>query len=455
MSIDSTQTIMTGNTMPPNENKINTTSYSALRPWLIWGLVVFFYFYENILQVSTGVMTHELMRDFSINATTMGIIAAFFFFSYAPTQLPVGILVDRFGPRRLVTLAILLVVVGSYVFSHASGVGELQIGRMLIGFGSAFSVVSAFKLAATWFPLERFALLTGLTVTAGLSGSIFGEKQLAILVSQIGWRSSMMWFVYTGIVLAILVWLVVRDHPDHLTTQSESSNNYSASKELFKGLAYVLRNPQSWIVAVYGGLMFAPTSIFGAQWGVYFLTQTHHLAKTEAAGLIGTLFGGWIIGSPLSGYISDRLKRRKPTLLIGSLGALVCMTLVIYVQSLSVTSLSITLFLFGFFSSGFLPSFSIIREISPLAVSATALGFMNLFNMLGGVFGQPLVGYLLDHSWDGTIVDGARIYSIANYHYAMALLPMMICISLFILPFIRETNCHSIDDEQWQARAES
>ncbi len=440
--------------MPAIEQSAPPPITSATRPWMIWGLVVLFYFYDNMLQVSPGVMTNELMRDLHVDGFALGNLAAFFFYAYAPTQIPVGMLLDRYGPRLLVTLATLTCVIGAYVFSSAGSVYTAQIGRLLIGFGSAFAAVSCMKLAATWFPLERFSFLTGLMVTAGLTGSIVGEKPLALLVQSHGWRFTIFCFVISGIVIALLVWCLVRDAPKHMAKPADIEE-YSTAKHMIRGLKLVVKQPQSWIVAIYGGLMFAPTSIFGALWGVPFLMQTHHISAPDAAGINIMLYAGWAVGSPLSGIVSDRLKKRKPTLYFASLGSLVAITLVIYIPTLSMSTISVLLFLFGFFSSGFLPSFSIMREISITSVTATALGFMNMFNMIGGALGQPLVGKLLDRGWDGSMIDGARIYSVSNFHSAMAILPVMIAVSLFMLPLVKETNCRSIEDEQWYAGAHS
>lgn len=424
---------------------IKKISKSAVLPWVMWGLAAAFYLYENCLQVSPGVMVPELMRTFAVDAAALGNLAAFYFYSYALMQIPVGVLLDRYGPRRLLLLATSVCVIGSTLFGIAISLKTAGIGRLLIGFGSAFAVVSCMKLATNWFPAQRFALLTGLTVTIGLLGSILGETPLAVMVTSFGWRECMFVLAAIGGALFILIWLIMRDKP------KDTANDYSVTSEnnrLFQGLGTVLKSKRNWITATYGGLMFAPTSIFGALWGVPFLMEAYHLERPVAAAMISLLFWGWVFGSPLLGLLSDYIGRRKPTLWIASIGGLTTMLMIIYVPNLPSLGLSALLFAFGFCSSGFLPSFSIMREINSNVANATALGFMNMLNMVGGALGQPFVGAMLDQYWTGTMVDGVRIYSLQGYHIALAILPIMIAISLLIIPFTPETFGRSNYDEK-------
>ncbi len=409
----------------------------SVRGIIIWSLVAIFYFYENVLQVSPAIMVPELMASFHITAKELGHLAAFYFYAYASMQVPVGVLIDRFGPRKLATVAILACAVGSYVFSHADQLGIAEIGRTLIGFGSAFAVVSCMKLAANWFPSDRFTFLTGLMVTIGFSGAVAGETPLALLVNHIGWRSTLFWMGHIGLALTVLTWLIVRDAPKN----SPKISNGTHFSDIWKGLKFISKNRQTWLVMLYGGLIFAPTSIFGALWGVPFLMRAHHLSRPEAATMISAFYMGWVIAGPAAGLASDLMKRRKPLMWLSAVGTFCTMLALLYLPFHTHALLTGLSFSFGIFSTGFLPSFSIIREISPREATGTAIGLMNMCNMIGGALGQPLVGYFLDKQWDGAVEHGARIYSLNAYHVALAAIPVMIGMAIIIMPFIQETYC--------------
>jgi len=415
-----------------------TCNASKFRPWVIWGLAAAFYYYEFLLKVSPGVMMPDLMRSFSINATSVSNLAAMYFYIYATMQIPVGVLLDRFGPRVLLTLACATCAFGSYLFGAADTFTIAAIGRLFIGFGSAFAVVSTMKLAANWFPLNRFALLVGLVVTIGFTGAITAETPLALMVTNVGWRHSMQYIAIGGFILSAFIWLIVRNKPSTpiADVQIIEPDQY---KSMLNGLRTVLSNKQTWFASLYGGLMFAPTEIMGT-WGVSFFEQVYHAERHVAAGLIIFFFIGWMVGSPLWGSFSDRIGRRLPPMITGNIGALLTVLAIIYLPMPMIT-MDLLLFMFGFFSSGFLPAFSIVREINVPAYNATALGFINTLNMLIPALLIPSVGFILDKVWEGQMANGAPLYTAENFHVALVVIPICMGLSLLILPFIKETYC--------------
>lgn len=410
-------------------------------PYLVWSLAALYYFYEFFLQVSPSVMVPDLMKSFHVSAEALGILGGVYFCAYAGMQIPAGVLLDRFGPRKILTFASFVCVIGALSFSLTTQLYAALIARFLIGFGSAFAVVSCLKLAANWFPTTRFALLTGLMLTVGMSGAIGGETPLALMVKNMGWRDSLMILATVGAVLCVLIFSIVRDKPKHAKSTQETKETWS---NLYKGLRYIIVNKHTWFAAIYGGLMFAPTSVLGGLWGVPYLVAHYQISGATAGSVISMLFVGWAVGSPIGGWISDYLSRRKPTMIVGSIGALISILLFLYANDLSLWTSGFLLFCFGFFSSGFLPVFSLIREINPPQVNASAMGFTNTLNMVGGAVLQPFVGWMLDHLWQGNMQHGVRIYALSSYDLALSILPVLIIIALVILPFVKETHAREL-----------
>ncbi len=412
----------------------NHSNKSRYLPWLIWFLGAFFYFYENLLQVSPSVMVQDLMRALSIDAGGLGLLAGAFFCGYAPIQIPAGVMADHYSVRLLLGSAITFCVVGCLLFVSSHGIYLAALGRLLIGVGSGFAAICSMKLATLLFPAKKFPFLVGLMVTFGMTGSIMGGGPLAVVVEAIGWRSALYGLVALGIVLGVfVVWLV--QESKHTTAETKRPKE---EHHVLHGLMQVLACKRSWMIAAYGGLMFAPTSIFGGLWGVPFVMQAYGLEKPAAASIVSLLFLGWVIGGPLTGLVAGQFEKKRPTLLIGSLGALLCMASILYITQLPVFLLSLIVFLFGLFSSCFLPSFSIMKEIHDEAYSGAALGFMNTANMVGGLVGLPLVGLILDKLWNGAMLDGVKYYTTGNYITSLTLLPLMMLISIILLYFVDE-----------------
>ena len=381
-------------------------------------------------------MVHDLMRDLSMDAGQLGILVGFFFYTYAPIQIPAGVLADHYNVRTLLVAAILLCTLGCTFFATSHNMWQASFGRLLIGLGSGFAAICSMKLATQLFPARRFPFFVGLMVTLGMTGSIMGGGPLAVVVDSIGWRVTLYALAVLGLALAIFVVCLVqttKTAPQHTDFKHEKTH-------ILHGLKQVISCKSSWIVAGYAGLMFAPTSIFGGLWGVPFVMRAYMLDKPTAASLVSLLFLGWVIGGPLTGFLAGQFKTKRPIMLFGSLGALLSMLVILYVPHLSLTMLALFILAFGLASSCLLPAFSLIKEIHDEAHTGAALGFMNTANMTGGAIGLPLVGFLLNHTWDGNMLNGVKTYSTSNYMYSLSLLPMMILISFVLLCFIKENK---------------
>lgn len=423
------------------QSEFDFSQRSSARACLVWGLAAIFYFYELMLLVSPSVMLGELTRTFSANAEQLGSLAAFYYYAYAAMQIPVGLLMDRFGPRILLTLAACFCAIGCFVFGFAQELYIAQIGRFVMGVGGSFAVVGCLKLASLWFPINRFALLTGIMVAVGMMGGVFGQAPVATLVESVGWRHASFLGGAVGVILCALIWFIVADHPfkfqqDHIKKQTRS--------HFLRDLYEVMKLPQVWIVSLYAGLMFVPTTGFGQLWGVPYFVERYNVGTATAGIMVSMIFFGWAVGGPLYGWISDNIGRRKLPMGFAALSTLIIMVAIMYAP-VDRIGMQILMFLLGACSSGFILAFSIVREINPLALTGTAIGFINTLNNASGALAQPVIGKLLDKLWDGKISpDGNPVYSLEMYNEAFLFLPICIAIAFIMMPLIRETFCQPV-----------
>lgn len=405
--------------------------------WTVWLLSALFMFYKYAIEVSPSVMTSHLMSEFRIDGTQLGNLAACYFYAYLIMQIPAGLLVDRFGPRKVTTIAIALCGVGAIIFGMTDTLFFAQLGRFITGIGAAFAALNCLKLTANWFPAHRFAVMAGLMMTLGMLGAVGGQGPLSAFITNLGWRHALVTIGIGGLVLSALFWILVRDRgKNHLfeeTLTPKKLNLWSSCKAVFM-------SRQSWMLSIYSGLAFAPVSVFGGLWGVPFISEAFVLNKTDSAHVVSLMFIGFAVGAPLWGWFSDYISNRKKVMYLGTLLATLAMSCVLYLP-MPIWLLGTMMFAFGFFISSFLVCFTMIREINAPIVAATAIGFMNAFDALLGALSDPLTGKFLDMTWEGTLVNGARVFSVAAYKLALTMLPIYLIASLGILFLIKETHC--------------
>ncbi|RDI48852.1 MFS transporter [Aquicella lusitana] len=290
---------------------MSSSKFSALAV-VVCLLGASFYMYEFILQVSLGVMTNELMRDLSLNAASLGIVSAFFYYAYMPMQIPAGLLHDRFGPRRILTFAILVCAFGALFFSFSYSMWLASAGRFMMGMGAAFSFSGALMLIARWFPAGYFPVMTGVVQLMSSIGAITGELPLAIAIHRWEWRPTMLYLALLGIGLACLVWLIVRDFPPgHAATPySPGDRHRPAHQGDAIRLSRVFGRMQSWWVALYSFLIWAPIAAFAGLWGVPFLSAAYHITIANASMACAAIWIGIGFGCPFIGWLSERIRRR-------------------------------------------------------------------------------------------------------------------------------------------------
>src|ERR1035438_9391347 len=165
---------------------------SSFLPWLIWALSALFVVFNYVQQVIPNIIAVDLSHAFNATESTLGNIAASYFYAYAILQIPVGLIVDRFGTRRPLVIAILAAGLGTLAFSWAHGSGSAQLARLIMGASAAFSFIGCLKLVQEWFPPAKFSTLAGMTNTAGMIGAA-GGVPIAVLVKAIGWRETVAW----------------------------------------------------------------------------------------------------------------------------------------------------------------------------------------------------------------------------------------------------------------------
>jgi MFS family permease len=411
--------------------------------WTFWGICTLFYFYEFFVQTSPNVLLKELIENLQLSQSKIALLAGSFGFAYSIMQLPSGVLLDRFGPSRLLGGASILISIGCLLFT-GDNFSSVFFGRFLMGLGASFAVIGCMKIAANWFPEDKFAFVLGLTVSVGMAGAFAGGPLISFLRNTLGFTHLFYFLGIIGLVFAACFFIFVKDSPD-----TNVKDEIITFKELLQGLMQAIKIPGVWIVALYGMCMFGPTIAFCSFWGGNFFALKYGISVDYAGFLTSLVFLGWLIGSPSWGYISDKLSSRKISILIGSPLAAITLFIIIYGNGISLGFLSVLLITFGIASSGFLTSFSIIKEISPKQCSASVMGFMNTMNSIGPALLPYLVGLIVAKIKYSSveIIQNPNVANLNEFNYGLSPLVFSLILGCFIMFFVPETKCKNNYDK--------
>lgn len=348
-----------------------------------------FLFFEMALQVSPSVMSSQLMQSLNMTAFGLGIMSGCYFYTYAFMQLPSGMLFDRFNPKFIIIASILICTLGNFLLSISSDMLLASLARLLMGMGSAFAFVSVLVVTKDLFPGRLFPLMTGITQALAAIGAMSGQLPISLLVQSVGWRHTLMLLSGFGILLVIAI-SILFGYKAHAHRAASEVNHRDRLFTIFK-------NPQTWLVALYAMLMWAPMSGFTSLWGVPYLESVYHLTSTKAAFICSLMWMGLAIGSPLLGYLSAAFNNRKWLLIIASTVGTVAFSSIIF-GALSLWWLAFMLLLAGAACAGQALTFTVVKENNSTDVAATAISLNNMAVVISGALFQPLMGWVVTHT---------------------------------------------------------
>ncbi|MEM6985270.1 MAG: MFS transporter [Pseudomonadota bacterium] len=391
--------------------------------------------YAFVQRVAPSVMTGELMRDLSVGAAALGTLSAMYFYSYAVIQLPVGMLLDRFGPRKLLSAAMLVCAAASLAFAASDSVVSASLSRAMVGAAVAFCFVGTLTIANLWLPANRFATLAGLVQSVGMMGAMLGQAPLRWMVDDLGWRGSFQALAVVAALLAVSMFWVIPRRAQRADTQPANAANQQSDA----GSALsVLKNPHTWRCALIGFALTPIMLAFAGLWAVPWMVQIHGFTEATAAGTASLLFLGWAVGSLLSGFVSDLIGRKRPVLLLGGCLCVVCYAALLFLPSLSHAALSALFVLIGLGGATMVLTFGLVRTGNPPAHAAAAMGVVNTCVVGSGAVMQPLIGWLLELYWDGQTRDGVQVFSESTYQLAFSSLLVLLAIGVVATWLMRE-----------------
>jgi MFS family permease len=400
-----------------------------LRASLLWGVVSLLMVLHFFLLLSVGVITTEIRGALDLSALELSFLASSYLYIYLILQTPAGILLDQFGPRKLLTLGALVCSVGCWMFASSENLLIAIVARILTGGGLAFVFVASIQLAGRWFAKRYFGMMIGFSEASGMLGAIIGNMLLAIFMHKIGWRESYGWAAFFSLLLAVLAWLCIRDYPDNYKVTAKSKLTVS---KVIANIKLLSREPQVWLQSAYIALMYETITVFCGLWANPFLRQAFDLNLSQATMSCSLVLAGIGIGSPIAGMLCDTEHKKAKCLKVCSIAMLVLMCLILYVPNLPAWLINMLMFALGVSGSSLILCFTIVSDAAPEGAKSTSVGLVNTLSLTSAVILQPIIGWILNLLSHQTGAEGLELYTANNLRVALSMLPVMIFVAYLV-----------------------
>ncbi|MEO7726967.1 MAG: MFS transporter [Burkholderiales bacterium] len=419
-------------------------SQLSQQAWWRWSAIALSccaFFIAFFHRVSTGSLAGDLQSEFAIGATALGTLGAMYFYVYALMQVPSGVLADTLGPRITLSLGMLIAGIGSIAYGLAASFAAAAIARTLVGVGVSVVFVCMLKLCANWFHERRFATAVGAANVAGITGALAATAPLAWLITVVSWRSV---FVAVGVVsllLALAIWLCVRETP-HAASVAPVGGNWRGA------LAAVAANPATWPpfwvnVGISGSYM-----TFIGLWAAPFLVHAHGLSPIAAGRCTALTLIAFAFSAPFIGWLSDRLHVRRPLVIAFAVAHSLVGLMWIALPLPSAGTAVMVAVLTGLAVPGFTLTWSIAKEVNPPERAGMAIAIANIGGFVASGLLQPLVGWVVD-SGGGMVAGG----SAQAYRLGIGVLVVWSLIGIIAAYRLTETRCRNVWHEKAPAGA--
>ncbi|WML41300.1 MFS transporter [Neobacillus sp. OS1-2] len=366
--------------------------------WVVFGTVLFAYFLIVSQRTAPGLISDQLMGEFSLTASTIGLLTSIQFLAYAGLQVPIGILSDRFGPNFFLIAGALLNGLGTLIYSLAPNEFVLLVARFLVGTGDAAIWVNLVIILSQWFKVREFVGLLGFAGVAGSLGFLLATVPFSAWIAHFGWRAP---FLTTGIVLVligILLYYVLVRKPKQLFSDSALKGKPKKTQEkTMVILQRIFTSRQAWAAFFcHFGLVGTYVGFIGS-WAVPYGMHVYGMSRSDASQLIMIGLFGAIIGAPLMSWISSRLDTiKRPYLLVHLFAVFSWIGILLFSGKPPYLMLVLIFLIMGFGNGGSALTFAVVRKSFDMKEVGVVSGFANMGGFLSAVLLPIIFGKVLD-----------------------------------------------------------
>lgn len=350
------------------------------------------YVLSMFYRTSIGVIGDELARAMALSAAALGTLGGIYFLVFAAAQIPLGIALDRYGPRRVNASMLLIAALGALVFAAADGFAVLALGRGLIGLGCAAGLMGALVAFARWFPPRRFSAMAGFMLAVGGLGSLVSTTPLALGAAWLGWRGAFVLAAGVTVAAAALTLACVRDAPPGAPA---AAGRRETLGETIRGVGTVLRNRQLHLLLPLNACAYSAIMALLALWGAPYLAHVHGLDAVGAAEIMMAMAVALMLGSLSYGWLGARIGANKTVVLAGAAATCVIYAALAAGLVAGPAAAAVALCLIGLLGGYAALMLSHIRALFPDRLVGRGLTTANLFNFGGSGVIQAASGWIV------------------------------------------------------------
>lgn len=428
--------------MPELNQSNSKPTILQLMPWLVVLSAALFFFFDFIAMSTFDSLNAAISQSFTLDRMQISSLESLYFLAIIIFLMPAGVLLDRISTRKIILSAFMIMIVATLVFSLSHTYWIVATCRFATGIVATVCLMSCIRLTSRWFEMHYAGFVIGLVVTFAMLGGIVAQQLLKLDAFFGTWRHTLLALCAVGVVFWFICFVLIKDMPAHRQDLHNEHSDYLKEIGFWNSFFEAIKNPQTWLAGLYTNILSIPILVIGTLWGQQYLVHIKGISIGNAADMVSLIFLGMVIGSPISGWLSDKIKLRKTPMIIGAVLSFIIAMAICTTTSHSIAYLSVLFFLLGIIPSTQVISYPYLVEVNPLHITSTSTCLGATIIMSSGFIWTMLFGWISNRHAHS--VAGRMVYPVDNFEHAFWILPITFAITIVIACCMKETNCEHI-----------
>lgn len=394
---------------------------------ILWCVANLFFAFQFVMRLSAGVLREQIMLDFQVDTSMFGSLSGYYYLGYGLSQIPFGLLLDRFSYRIIASLAIFCTAIGAVLFATTNHWQVLLLSRFLIGFGSGIGFLSVAKITKACFDEKYHSMLIGLSFTLGLVGAVFSTTPLVILFKNYGHKQILLLIAFVTFCMSCATYICGKIN----LPQSALQANDTIAQSLFS----VFTNYRIILIGIAGGLLVGSLEGFADVWAMPLFSQVFGYSIIDSSKITMYVYFGMCMGGPILVYFANLFHSEYIIIIATAILTIIIFIILFTYDDLSMSTLCIIMLALGILCCYQVLIFNIASNIMGNSSTGLVISTINCMNMSFGYVFHSMIGQIFAYNWSGALSKyGTALYLKEDFVRALSTIP--ICAGVGIIIFI-------------------